>query len=119
MWTTTCLIRFGPEYPFYPDVYQLILCIGRDIVGILFCYILIKPLFEKQFLRFNSAFFKAIMYGEAFFLVWFMFAPTPGFADWNFAIRNNYPQAIIINDFLTSHVLGRIFLLTMLYNLID
>jgi len=119
LWCLTCLARFGTSFPFYPDVYQLILCAVRDFVGIIFCFMLIQPLLNVKFLTFNNTFFKAILYNQIFFIAWFTIAPNPGFIDWNFAIRNDYALNIVVSDFLTSHVLGRICLFFMLYNFVS
>lgn len=119
IWTTTCLFRFGWFFSFYPDVYQLILCIARDAVGIIFCYILLQPLFKFEVLSFNSTFLKAVLCNVIFMVVWFAAAPSPAFIDWNYAIRFDYPSNLVLADFLMSHVLGRVMLFTMLFNIFN
>jgi hypothetical protein len=118
-WVIGSLLRFGSEYPFYPDVFQLLLCIGRDAVAIIFCFILIKPLINQKIVTFNEATFQSLVVIIIFFIAWFVTAPTPGYVCWNFAIKNDYPQSIIVNDFLMSHVIGRILFFFLLYNFVE
>jgi len=118
MWVIACLIRFGRYYPFFPDVFQLLLCLGRDAVAAIFCFLLIKHLFDMKFLSFNRRFVLALMLNAIFFGIWFGIAETPALTDWTYAIRHDYSLETIVISFLLSHVIGRIILFIILYNII-
>jgi len=118
MWVAACLLRFGMEYPFYPDVFQLLLCLARDAVGAVFCFLLVKHLFDNGFLRFDGHFILATMLNASFLALWFISADSPAWTDWTYALRYNFPLEVVVRSFVLSHVVGRIFLFIMLYSLL-
>jgi len=118
MWVAACLLRFGMEYPFYPDVFQLLLCLARDAVGAVFCFLLVKHLFDNGFLRFDGHFVLAAITNASFLALWFLAADSPAWTDWTYALRYDFPLEVVVRSFVLSHVIGRIFLFVMLYSLL-
>lgn len=115
-WCVACGLRFGSYFPFYPDVYGLILSAARDGVGMIFLGLFVWDNFRQQIVRF-SALTYAVLAGYVLFLAaWFGLAPDPSFVDWNYAFKYGYPAARVLQDFLVSHVLGRCFIVVLFYS---
>ena len=115
-WCVACGVRFGSYFPFYPDVYGLILSAARDGVGMIFLGLFVWDNFRQQIVRF-SALTYAVLAGYVLFLAaWFGLAPDPSFVDWNYAFKYGYPAARVLQDFLVSHVVGRSFIVVLFYS---
>ena len=115
-WCVACGLRFGSDFPFYPDVYGLILSAARDGVGMIFLGLFIRDNFKQQIVRLSRLTYLALAAYVFFLVAWFSLAPDPSFVDWNYAFKYGYPAARVLQDFLVSHVLGRSFIVILFYS---
>ena len=109
MWVTGSGLRFAWYYPFYPDVWQVILCALRDAVGIAFCFILIRPFFKQNLIHIGKSTVIALCGFAAFLMVSFLTCTTPADSDWTFAIRYGFPIETILVSFVGRYLLGKVF----------
>lgn len=109
MWVLVCLSRFGALYISINmhSVWQMILVAFRDLVGILFCFLLIGNYFLKGIVKINKHTIIMYLVNLAFLLAWFYLAPSPAWTDWTYAIRYDYPFIIVLESFVVSHVVGK------------
>jgi hypothetical protein len=115
-WCVACGLRFGLYFPFYPDVYGLILSAARDAAGMIFLGLLVWDNFRQKIVSFSRLTY-LVLIGYVFFLAaWFGLAPDPSFVDWNYAFKYGYPAVRILQDFLISHVVGRSFIVVLFYS---
>lgn len=105
MWVVVCGLRFGMMFP--DSVLQLFFCGLRDIMGIIFCYILIGKYFEQKIVKFKGKTVLLWIVNLVFLVVWFLYATTPAQTDWTYAIRYDYPLTIILTSFFISHIIGK------------
>jgi hypothetical protein len=117
LWVVACGLRFAWFFPFFPDVWGLILAGARDVAGLVFVWLIIQGLLIQGVVRFNRLTWWTLFFYGLFLVAWFSLAPDMSFVDWNYAIKYGYPAARVVQDFLISHVLGRIFLVVAFRNL--
>lgn len=116
MWVLVCLSRFGPLYVSInlDSVWQMVFCALRDLVGILFCFLLIGNYFLKGIVKINKHTIIMYLVNLAFLLAWFYLAPSPAWTDWTYAIRYDYSFIIVLESFVISHAIGKS-IVTILY----
>jgi len=115
-WCVACGLRFGADFPFYPDVYGLILSAARDGVGMVFLGLFVWDNFKQQIIGFSKLTYAALAGYALFLAAWFCLAPDLSFVDWNYAFKYGYPSARVLQDFLVSHVLSRSFIVVLYYS---
>lgn len=116
LWCVACGLRFGPYFPFYPDVYGLILAAARDVAGLVFLGLMVWDNFKQRILAFSTLSYLSLAGYVVFLACWFCLAPDPSFTDWTFAFKYGYPATRVLQDFLISHVLGRLFIVVLFYS---
>ena len=104
-WVVFCGLRFGWTYP--DSVLQLVFSGGRNVAGIMFCFLLIGSHFKNGVLTFSSKTGGLLIVNGFFIFVWFLLAPSPAFTDWTFAIRHGFPLETVLTSFFISHVVGK------------
>ncbi|MGQ9624789.1 MAG: hypothetical protein ACUVT9_05400 [Candidatus Bathycorpusculaceae bacterium] len=114
-WCLFSLARFGWFYSFYPDVYQLLLCMARDTVGIIFCYLLTYHLWKARIISLNDYFKVALVATIFFFALWFAAANTYQDICWQSALSYGLPLETVVKNFVMSHIVGRMLLFSMIY----
>lgn len=105
VWVVGSLLKWGGLYP--ESVFQLYLCIGRNIAGVVLCVLAVWPYLKIRLIRFTFITAALYLVNVAFMTVWFWLAPSPAFTDWTFAIRHNYSFNVVFSGFLVSHILGK------------
>jgi len=105
-WIVACGLRFGWQYP--DSVLQLIFAFGRNIAGLIFCYMLIGNYFRQGKLKLTNKTTQLFFLNILFLAVWFVAAPSPAFTDWTFAIRHGYSWNVILTSLFISHFIGKI-----------
>lgn len=108
------LWKWGPLFP--ESQLQLIFCLGRNIVGMIFCRIFFLEYVKDKIIVLNRRLIIAYGINAMFFIVWFAWASSPALTDWTFAIRHDYPAPIIQLSFFISHFIGRVIWLLILVN---
>lgn len=103
-WILACLLRFGALYP--NSLIQLLAALGRNITGLIFCYLFIGPYFKTIF-KPNKKTLIMFLVDLCFLSSWFLLAPSPAYTDWTYAIKKSYNFSIIITSFFISHILGK------------
>lgn len=104
IWVLICILKFGPQYP--GEVYQLSLCILRDLMGVIFClFFSMELIMEKKIDLMGSIPLWGL--NILFMVVWFVIAPDPSLTDWTYAWRYGYPWERVLESFLISHVVGK------------
>jgi hypothetical protein len=73
-----------------------------------FFFLLIGSYFGRH-VRVNLITYFAVLADVVFLALWFGLAPDMSFIDWTFAFKHGYPAARVLQDFLISHVVGRVF----------
>lgn len=106
VWILTCLIRFGSYYP--GSIKQLIICLGRNLAGIIFCFLLTYDLFSYEKIRITKTTIILLHLNFLFLFVWFLLSPSPAYTDWTFAFKNGYSLTVCLTSFLISHLIGRL-----------
>ena len=114
LWVVTCAIRFGSLYP--DDVLHLLTCGARDVAAAIFCYLFIGYHFKENRLKFTARTWILLAVNSWFLTLWFILSPTPAYTDWTFAIRHDYPLSIVVQSFLTSHVVGKGLVAAIVYS---
>ena len=105
VWVVICGLRFGMAYP--SSVSQLVLSAARNLVGVLFCYLLVGGYFKQGVCKLTKATLYLILVNTFFITLWFLLAPSPAYTDWTFAIRHDYPLATVVSSFFISHFVGK------------
>lgn len=105
IWIFAQVSKFG--YLFPQDLTEMGVRLIQNIGFFLVCSVFTYHLFKKKVLRINEWFFQWVLLEVFFFIVWFIVAPDPGFTDWTFALRNNYPGHKVLGSFLVSHLWGK------------
>ena len=105
MWVIACALRFGMMFP--DSLLQLVFCALRDMVGMIFCYLLIGNYFKNKIVNFNHKTWLGYLLNLTFLIIWFILAPNPAWTDWTYAIKNNYSFTIILTSFIISHIIGK------------
>ena len=104
-WIVACGLRFGWQYP--DSVLQLIFAFGRNITGVILCYMLIGNYFRQGKLKLTNKTTQLFFLNILFLAVWFVAAPSPAFTDWTFAIRHGYSWSVILTSLFISHFIGK------------
>lgn len=104
-WVVLQLIKFGSHFP--GSVLQLIVCLARDLAGLLLCYIMTYDLFKQKILEvtYSTGIFYCLLW--AFMATWFFYSPSPAFTDWTYAIRFGYDCLTVTYSFIISHVFAK------------
>lgn len=105
IWVVMSGLRFGSLYP--RSVPQLVLSAGRNLVGLLLCYLLVGGYFKQGVCKLTKHTAQLILVNTVFIVVWFLLAPSPAYTDWTFAIRHDYPLLTVLSSFLISHIIGK------------
>ena len=105
-WIVCSALKWGPLYP-WSETFQLILCLGRDAAGLLFCSLFIFEYFKDRRVRPNVITLFGYETTLGFIVIWFILAESPAYTDWTFALRYGFPVHVAIVSFTLSHVLGR------------
>lgn len=104
-WIVACGLRFGW---FFPDsILQLVFAFGRNIAGLILCYMLIGNYFKQKKLEITKWSVRLFLLNISFLAFWFLMASSPAWTDWTYAIRHNYPMQVILTSFFISHVIGK------------
>lgn len=112
LWIVASGLRFGW---FFPDsVLPLVFAGGRNMAGLVFCYMLIGSYFKQGIIKFSRWTWNYLLINSLFFVFWFWASPSPAWTDWTYAIRHSYPENVVITSFLFSHIIGR-FLVTLIF----
>lgn len=111
-WIVACGLRFGWQYP--NSVLQLIFAFGRNITGLILCYMLIGNYFRQGKLKITKKTTQLFFLNILFLAVWFVAAPSPAWTDWTYAIRHGYSWNVILYSVFVSHVIGKI-LVTVIF----
>lgn len=114
-WVVVCALRFGSMFP--NSMMQLALAGLRDLVGVIFCYLLIGNYFKTNVLHFKTSTILLVLVNWLFLAVWFIFAPSPAYTDWTFAIKHGYSVGVVALSFLVSHVVGKSLVASIYYAL--
>lgn len=115
LWIVGSGLRFGGMYP--ESVLQLVLCAFRNIFGLIGVNYITSKFFDYGLLNVTK-WTTILFYVNVLYLVlWFTLSPSPAYTDWTFAIKYDYPLQIIVQSFLTSHIVGRVILALMFYSL--
>lgn len=104
-WVIASLLRFGAAYP--DSVLQLLLCILRDLAGLVTCFVFEWDLFKRKVVGINKETIFWIMFNILFITVWFLIAPDPSLTDFTYAIRFDYSLVRILQSVFISHCAGR------------
>ena len=109
LWCVLNGIRFGALFPFYPDQFQLVMALVRDVAGLILSYILVRWMFQNGVITYWTP---RVILGWALnfagLLLWFLLAPGMKWIDWHYAIRNGYPWSQVQTTFLIGHVILRL-----------
>jgi len=115
LWIFASGFRFGW---FYPDsVLQLVFAGGRNVAGLVLCYMLIGNYFKQGILKFTETTALVLFMNVSFLIFWFVASPTPAFTDWTFAIRHDYSTSIVLLSLFVSHVIGKSFVVAIFYTI--
>jgi len=114
-WIIASGLRFGWQYP--DSVLSLIFAGGRNVAGIVLCYLLIGNYFKQGTIKFAQSTFLVLAANIGFLILWFLSSPSPAFTDWTFAIRHDYPLSVVLFSFFISHVVGKGLVATVFYTL--
>jgi len=104
-WMVACGIRFLPSYP--GNLLQVVAVLGRDIVGMVFCYLLVGRYIKDHIISFKKSTLIAYFCLTAFHIVLFATAKSPVQTDWTYAIRQGCSTSTILTSLLVSWVGGK------------
>jgi len=105
-WIICSGLKWGPMFP-WSETFQLIMCLGRDLVGAGFCFMFIFEYFKDRRIWPNVITLFGYVVTLSFIAIWFILAESPAYTDWTFALRYGFPPSVAIVSFTLSHVLGR------------
>jgi len=115
IWIVVCGLRFGWFFP--NSVLQLILASGRNVAGLVFCYMLIGDYFKQGIIKFTETTALVLFMNVSFLIFWFVASPSPAFTDWTFALRHDYPFSVVLSSLFISHVVGKSLVAILFYTL--
>jgi len=115
LWIIMCALRFGAAYP--DSMMQLVYSAGRNIAGLVLCFLLVGRYFTDGTIRFGWLSLELLALNVVFLFAWFFLSPTPAYTDWTFAIRHNYPEATILTSFFISHIIGKSIVASIFYTI--
>ena len=107
IWMTICGIRFLPSYP--DSLFQVFSVIGRDITGMIFCFLFIGSRFKEKIVSFKQTTFFAYVLLVGFLILDFAIAPDPTFTDWTYAVRQGCSTEHILKSLIFSYGIGKVF----------
>ena len=105
LWVIVCALRFGML--FFDSLPQLLMCGGRDSVGMFLCSYWVKEAQKRCVINIDQRTSRLLFAYAVFLVIWFLLAPNPAFTDWTYALRHNYPCETVILSFSISHILGK------------
>jgi len=114
LWMLACALRFLSFYP--NNLFLVVSCLGRDLVGMVFCYFLVGNLIKQKVVSFKRSTFAAYLLLILFLVVNFGFAPDLTWTDWTYAVRAGCDTATILRSLLVSYGLGRVFSVILLWS---
>ena len=114
-WIIACLLRFGWYFP--DSILQLLFAFGRNITGLILCYMLIGNFFKQKKLEITKRVTQVFFLNILFLAVWFLLSPSPAFTDWTYAIRHDYSLNVIVQGFFISHVIGKSLVAAFFYTI--
>lgn len=106
IWIIFSALRWGSLFP-WKDVFQLILCFGRNISGLILCILLVLWLFHGGVVKVRRSTILIYAINVIYLAIWFSFSISPAGTDWTYAIRHNAPFQVILTSFFLSHIIGR------------
>jgi len=106
LWILASGFRFGWDYP--DSVLQLVFAGGRNVAGLVLCYMLIGSYFKQGIIKFSRWTWNFLLINSLFLVFWFWSSPSPAFTDWTFAMRHNYSVSVVLLSLFVSHVIGKI-----------
>lgn len=115
IWVIACALRFGSAYP--NSLFQLAMSAGRNIVGLILCYLLIGRHFQNGLIHIKDSTIFLFYVNVIFLAVWFSLSASPAWTDWTFAIRHDYPASTVMTSFFISHVVGKSIVASIYYSI--
>ena len=105
LWMWASAARFLPDFP--DSLGQVLAVLGRDAVGVLFCFMLVGNRIKEDIVSFKESTFCGYFLLIVFLTFIFTFAETPAFTDWTYAIRVGESTRNILVSLVFSYGLGK------------
>ena len=107
LWITVCAARFLHVFPI--ETFGVLAVVGRNIFGMILCYLLVGRRFKEKMVTFKKSVFFAYVLLTCFFVVNFLVAPDPSWTDWTLAIRWGRDTTYILASLIVSYGIGKTF----------
>jgi len=105
LWMLASGLRFLPSFP--DSFWQVVFVLARDVVGCVFCFLMLRNRFKESVISFKDSTLTAYCALVLFLVILFVFAPNPTFTDWTYAIRQECSTERILNSLVYSYGLGK------------
>ena len=105
LWMLGSALRFLPEFP--DSLVQVLAVLGRDLVGCLFCFLLVGNRFLDGTVGFKRKTFLAYVLLILFFVAVFGVAESPAFTDWTYAVRVGASTEAILTSLVVCYGVGK------------
>lgn len=114
LWISASILRFLPMYP--ESLNQAITLLARDLLGLLFCFLLIGQRLKDKIISFKQHTFLSYFVLTSFFVICFLVAKDPTFTDWTYAVRVGASTETILVSLFVCYGIGKMLSVVLVYS---